>query len=701
MTKLNIPSFLLFSVLVSSSLGVFGQFNQLKVDQIKPIEPLNTKGEENVPVVNNAGDEMYFMRTYVGKKKRSKAGQEIWSSYFDGEQWESPSPKLLSVNDNANNAVIGISEDSKRLYLFNSLDTRHKLAKGLGYVEMDESGEYGSPIGIDIPGFEVGNGYYSFYVTPDEQQFFIATAHDSTGFEDLFVSLRQVDGSWGQIINLGNQINTPTIETTPFLTEDKRILYFSSDGHGGEGQADIFYTERIGEGWSNWSKPVNMGRPINSEKFDANFILIDQERAIFSSNRSSELSDLYEIYFRKKTAPMPQTEEQLAALDLKGYLENKPSIQLKTLEDGMVEGSINEIESTSMANGTDGVALIVRNEKGEVVDTVYADQNGKFKFKQLPSEKLTLSLLGSEDEELLNVKVEDLISQAEHLASVETRINRIKASGIKISEDSITGMVRGLILLEKLNPNRDGLTPVIIKNELGETVDTLFADAAGKFIYKKLPGEQVSLALMGGADDEEMLMIPLDDLIAVSMLAEFEMEDKSTNTASSADAQQIAEESEQVVSEGRNNEIAEKLLEKEAAVKPQSMVENNKHLSREEKESESNEQVQLKIYFAFDSYAIQDTATNRIDAIINSLNRSAIESIKVTGYTDTSGPSLYNDLLSKKRAQTAKDYLIKKGLSASSISVDAKGEKDPDFPNDTRRGRILNRRVKVAVVYKY
>ena len=63
MKKLNIPLFLLFLVLVSSSLGVFGQFNQLDVEQIKPIESLNTKAEENVPVVNNAGDEIYFMRT--------------------------------------------------------------------------------------------------------------------------------------------------------------------------------------------------------------------------------------------------------------------------------------------------------------------------------------------------------------------------------------------------------------------------------------------------------------------------------------------------------------------------------------------------------------------------------------------------------------------------------------------------------------
>jgi outer membrane protein OmpA-like peptidoglycan-associated protein len=678
------------------SLPLLGQ-DQMEVLSVKPISQLNTAAEENMPVLDSSNQRLFFMRTYIGNKKLSKLGQQIMTSSVEGENWSAPNQEFMSINDNANNAVIGVVNNGNRIYVFNSTDTRHKLAKGIGYMDLQEDGTYSSPVGVNIPGFEVGSGFYAFYITPDEQQLLISTAVDSSGYEDLFVSSRNEDGSWGALTSLGNQVNTPKIETTPFLSADKKTLYFSSDGHGGYGSADIFKTNRLDESWTNWSAPENLGEPINSRGFDAYYTIINQKRALFSSNRDNEFSDLYEIYFQKKATLITQSEEQLATLDLKGYLENKPSIQLKTLEDGMVEGSLNELEGTSMLSGTDGAALIVKNEKGEVVDTVYADQNGKFKFKQLPSEKLTLSLMGSDDGDLINVGVDDLLSQTEKLAAIETRVNRIKASGVSIVEDPATGILTGFIPSEKLNPNEDGLTPVVIKNELGETVDTLFADAEGKFIYKSLPEEQVSLALMGGADDEEMVTILLDDLIAVSALAEVEMGDQSTNADGTVQAQQIAEESGQTVSD--ESEIVVNLTENEAGTKPQLMVENNKQISNEVKDSNANEQVQFKLYFDFDSYAIQDTATNRIDAIINSLNRSAIKVINVTGYTDTSGHNLYNDLLSEKRAQAAKDYLIKKGLPASDILVDAKGERNPDFPNDTRRGRILNRRVKVVVVY--
>ena len=546
MKKLNIPLFLLFLVLVSSSLGVFGQFNQLDVEQIKPIESLNTKAEENVPVVNNAGDEIYFMRTYVGKKKLSKAGQQIWSSRFNGEQWESPTEKQLSVNDNANNAVIGISKDHQRIYLFNSLDTRHKLAKGLGYVEMDESGKYSSPIGIDIPGFKVGNGYYSFYVTPDEQQFFIATAHDSTGFEDLFVSLRQADGSWGEIINLGNRINTSTIETTPFLTEDKRILYFSSDGHGGAGQADIFYTERIGESWTEWSKPVNMGSPINSEKFDANFILIDQERAIFSSNRNTDLSDLYEVIFTKKES------------------------------DTLVEENVQQIAQS---------AVVFREEQGLMV--------GKVDLTRFSSSSSAPALL-------------------------------------------------------------------LVKDGNGNVVDTLLVNDQGEFTFESLPTDDCSLSLIG-VEDEELIIFDMQEVKASLF--------NSKNVNDSA----------QITSNHSNS------------IKSASITSTTNKLEKID---------EIKVYFGFDSAQIPDTALARINDFLASLRNKTIIKINLTGYTDTSGVSLYNLQLSERRAKSVRDYFVSQGHVEDKIELSGKGEENPDFPNDSREGRILNRRVKVTVSYK-
>lgn len=296
----NIIYSLLFTVcFIFNSSILFSQEATREIESVEAIKQINTNGEENNPVITSS-NRMYFMRMSASRKKASKEGQEIWLSQKVEGEWTTPSPWKVSANDNANNVIVGVSKDESRIYYFNSLDTRQKLAKGLAYVELNEDGGLTNPIGINIPGFEVGLGFYSFYVTPDEKQFFVATANDGADYEDLFVSLKQNDGSWGELINLGTNVNTNGIETTPFLTADKKVLYFSSDGHGGFGSADIYRSERTGEGWSNWTTPENLGPKINSPGFDASYVIVDENTSVFSSNRKGKFSDLYEVQFKRK-----------------------------------------------------------------------------------------------------------------------------------------------------------------------------------------------------------------------------------------------------------------------------------------------------------------------------------------------------------------------------------------------------------------
>ena len=76
-------------------------------------------------------------------------------------------------------------------------------------------------------------------------------------------------GKWSEPMNLGAEINTPDTETTPFLAADGVSLYFSSNRKGGLGSNDIYVTKRLDKSWKRWSKPINLGAPINSEGFDA------------------------------------------------------------------------------------------------------------------------------------------------------------------------------------------------------------------------------------------------------------------------------------------------------------------------------------------------------------------------------------------------------------------------------------------------
>lgn len=67
------------------------------------------------------------------------------------------------------------------------------------------------------------------------------------------------------------------------------------------------------------------------------------------------------------------------------------------------------------------------------------------------------------------------------------------------------------------------------------------------------------------------------------------------------------------------------------------------------------------------------------------------------GSTDSIGTEKYNQALSERRANSAKDYIVKKGVDPSRISAQGFGETKPIADNKTAAGRAKNRRVEIKV----
>ena len=74
---------------------------------------------------------------------------------------------------------------------------------------------------------------------------------------------------------------------------------------------------------------------------------------------------------------------------------------------------------------------------------------------------------------------------------------------------------------------------------------------------------------------------------------------------------------------------------------------------------------------------------------------SSVETVQITGYTDSTGPSAYNQKLSERRADAIKDLLVKQGVDPSKITILGMGERNPVADNATREGRAKNRRVEI------
>ncbi len=95
--------------------------------------------------------------------------------------------------------------------------------------------------------------------------------------EDLFISYK-VDGQWTRAVNMGPDINSEYMEGASTISADGNVLIFVSDRPGGYGSEDLYYTLRIG---ANWTKPQNMGQPINTRNWETQPCLSSDGKTLY------------------------------------------------------------------------------------------------------------------------------------------------------------------------------------------------------------------------------------------------------------------------------------------------------------------------------------------------------------------------------------------------------------------------------------
>lgn len=283
--------------LVSNSYAQFWDFTT----PTKLNEYINSDAEESMPVFSEDSLILYFVRTFDEDNRGGEIDQDIWFSKKGSNGLYGKSERLTALNNKLNNAVYGVNSGGDALYLLNSYDGKKGKDRGIA-VAKKKGGKWQTPSPFKIPSFIVQGDFVNFYVAKNESVILASyKGPDSKGEEDLYVINKKGDQMWSNPINLGSTINTSGYEISPYLSKNLDTLYFSSNGHGGFGDADIFYSLRLDETWTNWSKPVNLGEKINSSKFDAYLIFADGQ-FYWSSNRGGEKSD---IYHSRSIAPPP------------------------------------------------------------------------------------------------------------------------------------------------------------------------------------------------------------------------------------------------------------------------------------------------------------------------------------------------------------------------------------------------------------
>ena len=256
-------------------------------------EMVNTRAEELLPILSPDGDRLYFVRSFYEQNIGGQnAGQDIWFTDKDELGRWKEAINLKKLNSELNNAVIGTNGTSS-LFLLNTYADRatartHGIA--LTYMVNDK---WTAPIDFPLE-IQVSGDVRSYYISPEQDVIIYATeSPDSYGKEDLYLYHKK-NNFWEGPVHLDQNINSPGSEITPFLTDDKKVLFFSSNGHQGMGGFDIYMTERLDESsWEKWSPATNVGGLINTEGFDAYFSTYPSGQSFYTSEGYNGSLDIY------------------------------------------------------------------------------------------------------------------------------------------------------------------------------------------------------------------------------------------------------------------------------------------------------------------------------------------------------------------------------------------------------------------------
>jgi len=170
------------------------------------------------------------------------------------------------------------------------------------------------PLYFNDKSFSTGHASLS----PDANvMYFASDRPGGFGGSDIYKSVRGHDGNWSAPENLGPKINSEGDEMFPYYDAKGGYLFYSSDGWPGLGGLDIFVSKVRKDG--AYTKPQNLGAPINSNRDDLGFIYKENGSGLLSSNRLGGKGD-DDIYSFNK---MPQFSDKIEDCYISGTVTDK------------------------------------------------------------------------------------------------------------------------------------------------------------------------------------------------------------------------------------------------------------------------------------------------------------------------------------------------------------------------------------------
>ncbi|MDW7695229.1 OmpA family protein [Flammeovirgaceae bacterium SG7u.111] len=276
---------------------------------------VNSEYEDRSPRISPDGNTLYFARNNHPQNpyfSQVDVTQNIWVSEKNSEgEWGEAQLMTNVLNNGPVSFVTSVQPDGNTL-LVGGVFKKGVYEGGAGFsiTHRTENG-WTPPDQIQVKDYqEMVKGHrHNAQMTNDGHALVMSFSEESerTANYDLYVSFKKKDGTWLRPKNLGEMINTPGFEYSPFMAADGKTLYFASDREGGKGGNDFYVTHRLDETWENWSPPKNMGSYINTLEDETYFCLdaSGEFAYIVSDNHSYGKGDIFKVMLKEEDRPGP------------------------------------------------------------------------------------------------------------------------------------------------------------------------------------------------------------------------------------------------------------------------------------------------------------------------------------------------------------------------------------------------------------
>ena len=315
-------------------------------DPINLGEGVNSEMDEYYPCITADQKTLLFTRLVNDDRTDVGKQEDFYISRKDAQGLFAPAQPVMSINTVMNEGAPSLSADGNTL-IFTACQTLDgqwgENRTGVGscdlFYSLKAGNDWGQPENM---GNTINSGAWESqpsYGADGKTMYFVRGTRTARGMkdQDIYFSVLRDNGSWTKPEKVRGLVNTDFDEESVMIHPDGNTLYFSSNGHPGMGGMDIYLSRREVDG--TWGKPLNLGYPINTSQDENSFqVTADGEYALFASDRAGGKGglDLYQFALPESAKPKRVYYVEGVISDKLSYKKLDAQLELIDMESGQI-----------------------------------------------------------------------------------------------------------------------------------------------------------------------------------------------------------------------------------------------------------------------------------------------------------------------------------------------------------------------------